>query len=424
VIRTTKRRWIFLAALLGALGAGPRLAAEVQVSVAVAEGRSADALFEVIIVAEPADVGATVAAEQAMEYVVEPGLWVLDLPEGRPWLVWAEAPGYSSNEVQVERDTPGQRVELWLWRAGILRGGLSTTAAGGLPMEVELRLEGDALSSDAGGPQSTIVKCPVVQEVWECEVPAGKLDLTLAAEGFASHHRRRVIVKPDQVRDLGTFQLDPPHDRASQLELETTQIPDLIRFDDHPRAMMRREPVSGENQIEPARRNLTLPDLFDHRALDDGGLRTAGVRGEGIPLETQLHLHRQTLVGGGRETTAQDPRAPEPKLHQLARRVSFDLYLAARVAGRFRPHQPAPALRQVECPPARLDQVLHRLFCGSCRVRIHWLGNDDDLEGCVGRAILRHGDRDLDAGGESWAGPKGTEQRRQEDPPSFRFADH
>ena len=213
-----------LAALLWACFCTPGLAAEIEVTVSVQTHTAADTPSELALVAEPAAGDTPAGTSAAEEYSIVPGRWVIDLPEGR-WRLRVERSGYWSEEAEVDAAVPDQAVELRLWRAGILRGGLGTTAGEALPGEVELYFEGDAYSWPDDEPPAATVRCPVVGGIWRCEVPAGRLNLVLTAGSFVPHALWEVEVAPDEVRGLATLELELGGVVRGRVELADGGVP-------------------------------------------------------------------------------------------------------------------------------------------------------------------------------------------------------
>jgi hypothetical protein len=212
-------------AVLGVFGASIPLSAEVEVSVQLVAPRSADAPSEITLVAEPMDVSAGDLTEMTREFSVGPGEWTLDLPASRRWRLRPVAPGYWGREVEIDEVTPGEVIQLRLWRAGVVRGGLIVARGETVPPRVRLKLEGDAYSRQGGELPEAQVRCPVVEDRWRCEVPAGTLNLVLAAGLFVPQYVWEVVVEPDQVVDLGDFELELGGSITGRVELDDRSVP-------------------------------------------------------------------------------------------------------------------------------------------------------------------------------------------------------
>jgi hypothetical protein len=211
--------------VLGVFTASMPLAADVEVSVQLVAPPSADSPSEIRLVAEPMDVSAEALTEMTREFAVGPGEWTLDLPVSRRWRLRPVAPGYWGHEVEIDQVTPGEVIQLRLWRAGVVRGGLVVARGETVPSRVRLELEGDAYSRRAGELPEATVRCPVVEDIWRCEVPAGTLNLVLSAGLFVPQYVWEVVVEPDQVVDLGDFELELGGSIAGRVELEDRSVP-------------------------------------------------------------------------------------------------------------------------------------------------------------------------------------------------------
>jgi hypothetical protein len=211
--------------LLGLLGVGPSFAADVEVSVSVEGLQTAEPAFEITILAEPVDRAGAGIPQEALEYPAGPGPWLLELPAIRSWRLRAQAPGYWGNEVEVDPAAASSEVELRLWRSGWISGSLTTRAEAELPSQIRLRLQGEAFVSRAGDAGIVEVRCGVAPEDWQCEVPAGEFDLSLVAGRFVPRHRSRVIVEPDKVSDLRTFELSLGGSITGRVELAEGEVP-------------------------------------------------------------------------------------------------------------------------------------------------------------------------------------------------------
>lgn len=133
-----------------------------------------------------------------------PGETQVDLPaEGPPWRLLAEAPGYWSPEVLLQPRSP---VKLTLWQTGRLGGRIVAPPDAGKLEEIEVRFQSAPGPSRPEIPRSTR-RCPVREGRWECELPAGLLDLRVQAEGFVPRYLWGVEVSRERLRDAGRLDL-------------------------------------------------------------------------------------------------------------------------------------------------------------------------------------------------------------------------
>ncbi len=135
----------------------------------------------------------------------------LMLPEGSEWELAGELPGFwvKRQLVTISPGTDLRRVELQLWPLGTLRGTLRGAGKKvSLPETVVVHTL--VVPEVVGRPKSPAgsLICPVSEEgQWNCELPAGKMDLTLIAEGFIPHYVWGVEVPPHGVKTLPALEL-------------------------------------------------------------------------------------------------------------------------------------------------------------------------------------------------------------------------
>jgi hypothetical protein len=310
-----KTRWLLLAAFLATVGSGAGLAAELEVELTVLTVLSADAPTEITLLAEPIGGETAYVVRRAEEYAIGPGRWVIDIPAGR-WRLRADLPGYWSERVEIDDSAPGQATGLRLWPAGVLRGRLD--AAGEiLPRTVELHFEGDAYSWETAEPPTGTVSCPVVREIWRCEVPVGRLNLILAPGRFVPHARWEVDVDPDEARDLGTFELELGGALRGRVELDDGTLPSSeceVRLTT-PRGAredaaegLPAAPVAEDGSFEfpaiPAREYVLTASQPGYQ--DASSPPVTVLRGESVELEESLLLYRPVAL----ELVFSPPAAP------------------------------------------------------------------------------------------------------------------
>lgn len=135
---------------------------------------------------------------------------VVDLPRGS-WKILLSFPGLWSEPVYVY--SPGtdreRSLTARLWPVGTLEARFEVAAQQRMPAAVEVRFEDASdVVRERGVPEARAT-CEVGDGVWRCPVPAAKLDLRLRAEGFVSHYRWGVEVRPGETTALGELQLVP-----------------------------------------------------------------------------------------------------------------------------------------------------------------------------------------------------------------------
>ncbi len=152
----------------------------------------------------------------------------LSLPEGSEWELAGELPGFwvKRQLVTVSGSSDAQRVELELWPLGTLRGTLRGAGKKtALPREVVVRTL--VVPEVIGRPKSPAgsLTCPVNEEgQWQCELPAGKVDLSVVAEGFVPYYGWGVEVPPRGLKTLPVFELRKGASVAGWVAIEGGQI--------------------------------------------------------------------------------------------------------------------------------------------------------------------------------------------------------
>src|SRR5262249_5847479 len=115
-----------------------------------------------------------VTAELGADNTVE-----MELPEGTPWRLRAEAAGaWGKEELLVARQ--GSRVALHLGPAGEVTGKISVESNLNPPSSLTLRFQ-TAPSAKPGLARQESLLCPIQEGRFRCTVPAGRWDLRLRA---------------------------------------------------------------------------------------------------------------------------------------------------------------------------------------------------------------------------------------------------
>lgn len=131
-------------------------------------------------------------------------------PRGSSRLLQLEAPGYWSPPLLLVGESRESPITLSLYPAARVSGHLEVPRGQDLPEEVELRLEVSSRApADAADPPipRTAVRCPTQEGGFACTVPAMRLDLRIAAEGFVPHYRWDVSPEAGGELPLGTLKL-------------------------------------------------------------------------------------------------------------------------------------------------------------------------------------------------------------------------
>lgn len=146
-----------------------------------------------------------------VELLLDTGSATVDLPPGTLWHVVADCKGHWSPPAVLAVDAGGGSVSLQLLPTGRLEGEIRQLPGPAQVQQVGLRFES---APDESGSSSTEltrheVQCPVTDDRFACEVPAGTLDLRLRARGFISRYFWSVELLPARSLKLGTIELQP-----------------------------------------------------------------------------------------------------------------------------------------------------------------------------------------------------------------------
>lgn len=204
--RTDRSDWrVVVVGLLAVLAAGvPAESLEIALEDHSGDCRSAR------LVAVPTAPGEepSVAAVNAVEWEVDvPGHLVVDLDTASGWTISVECPGTWAQEVRLEPRPEESAIRFALLPAGRLGGRLEPATH--LPeagVAIELRLQ-PVRSEDGAGWRSARLACALDRDRFDCAVPAGELDVRLAAEGFAPHYAWGLRIPAGETLDLGGLEL-------------------------------------------------------------------------------------------------------------------------------------------------------------------------------------------------------------------------
>lgn len=147
-----------------------------------------------------------------------PDKTVLNLSDGI-WQVQASAPGYWSQEVEVEvaGHVPVE-VSLALWPAASLRGEVSMVEGDALPSTLELQLTATPFADQPNsiqvpaqrtevGPTRAELHCRIHAGAWSCLGPTGLFDVRLEASGYAPQYEWAVRINSAENFDFGRTEL-------------------------------------------------------------------------------------------------------------------------------------------------------------------------------------------------------------------------
>jgi len=118
------------------------------------------------------------------------------------WALEAEAAGYWSEAVTLNREA--KRAVVKLWTAAELKG-RATFPQKTQGSEVLVRFGPDHGESGPSGSTT----CPIADGAWDCTLPAGSLDLSIRVRGHISHYFWSQTLQRAKSLDLGTLEFLP-----------------------------------------------------------------------------------------------------------------------------------------------------------------------------------------------------------------------
>ncbi|MCP4589105.1 MAG: carboxypeptidase regulatory-like domain-containing protein [bacterium] len=147
-------------------------------------------------------------AEASTEMVFEmtaPGEMTIDMEPGT-WSYAVNVGGFWSAPKSLQIAEGENRVQFRLWPVGTLQARLTAGDNEEPPPQIVVHFEpAPAMGRVAAEPAGSVV-CPAEKDHWTCELPAARLDLRLAAEGYISQYRWGVDVRVDRPLDFGALE--------------------------------------------------------------------------------------------------------------------------------------------------------------------------------------------------------------------------
>jgi hypothetical protein len=197
--------------LMAALAGGAASASTVSIQLRRVQAPGVEPALKAAVVLTPE--GATATAGAAAEAIrlpaSAPGRIDVELESGTTWRVRAQAAGYWSPE-RIVLPVTGEHtaVDLPLFPAGRLKARVEGPQDGKRPTAIEVRFRPapPAGAVSEAIPEDTVL-CPLRTGPWDCEVPAGDLDLRLKGEGLIPVYRWGVRVAAGIAKDLGSLPL-------------------------------------------------------------------------------------------------------------------------------------------------------------------------------------------------------------------------
>jgi len=225
--------------------------------------------------------------------VEAPGELELTTSPGRVFVLSASAPGFWAPSRQLAGDAGEETVVLELLPTGSIAGRLETEAVRS-PERLAVRFS-SAATEERPSKESLLegeTVCEIEGESFRCEVPGGRFDLRLSAEGFAAKYLWDVHVVPRGEVDLGDVALQQGASVVGILEMPRSETGGSER------ASVTIEPqviVDGQSATERTRRGRTS----NHAAADARGFfQVAGLAPGVYRLRAQagkLEAQRETL---------------------------------------------------------------------------------------------------------------------------------
>jgi len=119
------------------------------------------------------------------------------------WEVTGEIPGYYVPLQLLKVRTGDEEVHVSAWPTARVHGTVAAPASNPPPKMLELRWS----PAEGSGPPAGSVFCPTTDDQWQCEVPAGTLDLRIRSTGYLTHFRWYVVLTAGKPLDWGRLRL-------------------------------------------------------------------------------------------------------------------------------------------------------------------------------------------------------------------------
>lgn len=188
--RTDCWPWRTLAALLVASAvAAPVRCLEIAVEAPVGDCTSAQVV--------------AISSDERHEWrVAVPSTTTRELDPDHAWTISAGCPGTWAQAAHVDAHPENAEVRLRLVPAGRLVGRLEVAEGQSVGERIEIRLQPARPGAEVGW-QSATVDCSLDADRFDCTVPAGEVDLRVAAEDFAPHYAWNTSIAAGESLDLG-----------------------------------------------------------------------------------------------------------------------------------------------------------------------------------------------------------------------------
>ena len=178
-----------------------------------------------------------------------PGQHEIELPTGI-WMLAANAQGYWSPEQLLSVEGQLSGAVLLLFRTGTLQGNVIPPRGEEMPESLKIRLR-SAPNAEVEVAQ-TIFSCPVESDgSWNCEIPAGQLDLGIRARGFITHYLWGETIPPGGTHELSPLVLKAGASITGWIEAPTRDF----KFEDVTVQLDPRRPEEFRNEADISRRD-------------------------------------------------------------------------------------------------------------------------------------------------------------------------
>jgi hypothetical protein len=194
----------FCCGLLALVSAATSESAKLEL--AIVGGADPSLRVQVRLIAENEGGNPATGGGQIETEAVAPGTVELDLaPHG--WTLVAEADGYWSQPVKLAPGGADSTVRIELWQTGALQGKLHPVDREPLPEVVEILFRSIPGSAESDSVPADWILCPVAEDAWSCELPAGLLDVQVAAKGFVKQFFWDIRIRAGGTKDLGSIEM-------------------------------------------------------------------------------------------------------------------------------------------------------------------------------------------------------------------------
>ncbi|MCP4549739.1 MAG: carboxypeptidase regulatory-like domain-containing protein [bacterium] len=184
--------------------------------------------------------------------LLAPGQKLVDIEAG-PWSFDLKIEGFWVKSQLMQIEEGKNQVNFTMWSVGTLQARLTATGNEELPQQLVAYFDPAPDTAPSAAAPEGAVACPTSEPLWTCEVPAGHLDLRLAADGYISLYRWGVAVTPGKSYDLGTLPLRRGTAVVGWVETETGATAEGIRVILRPRFMDQHRDSAARTRLERLR---------------------------------------------------------------------------------------------------------------------------------------------------------------------------